>query len=161
MSYSLDANVLLYASDETNPWHRPAKDFLADCLAKSELLCLAWPTIMAYLRIATHPSIFEKPLTPAEAEQNIQALLDLPHVRALAEEEGFWETYRTVTAELPVRGNLVPDAHVAALLRHHEIATLYTKDKDFRKFDFLTPVDPFPGAPKEEPPKEGRPEGER
>jgi hypothetical protein len=44
---------------------------------------------------------------------------------------------------LPVRGNLVPDAHLASLLRQHGVKTLYTRDTDFRKFDFLEVSDPF------------------
>jgi uncharacterized protein len=42
-----------------------------------------------------------------------------------------------------VRGNLVPDAHLAALLRQHGIRTLYTNDSDFRKFSFPDVQDPF------------------
>jgi len=41
------------------------------------------------------------------------------------------------------RGNLVPDAHIASLLRQHGIRELYTRDRDFRKFDFLRVYDPF------------------
>jgi len=44
---------------------------------------------------------------------------------------------------LPVRGNLVPDAQVAALLLHHGLRTIYTRDRDFQKFDFLDARDPF------------------
>jgi len=60
----------------------------------------------------------------------------------LSEEEGFLEIYRAVTAHFPVRGNLVPDAHLAALLRQHGVGRLYTVDRDFRKFDFLKVTDP-------------------
>ncbi len=63
-------------------------------------------------------------------------------MRCLAEEEGFWDVYRGITGRIPVRGNLVPDAHLAALLRQHGIKTLYTHDRDFRKFDFLDVRDP-------------------
>jgi predicted nucleic acid-binding protein len=42
-----------------------------------------------------------------------------------------------------VRGNLVPDAHLAALLRQHGVSTLFTRDADFRKFGFLQVKDPF------------------
>ena len=55
----------------------------------------------------------------------------------------FDEIYRQVTAHFPVRGNLVPDAHLAALLRQHGVRRLYTVDRDFRKFDFLQVDDPF------------------
>jgi predicted nucleic acid-binding protein len=68
---------------------------------------------------------------------NIETLLELPHVRFLAEDEGFWALYRKTTTEVPTRGNLVPDAHLAALLRQHGVKTLCTPDKDFRKFGFL------------------------
>jgi toxin-antitoxin system PIN domain toxin len=98
---------------------------------------------MSYLRIATHPGIFSAPLSPAEALANIEALAGLPHVRLLAEEDGFLEVYRSVAGAFPVRGNLVPDAHLAALLRQHGVRTLYTRDADFRKFAFLDVRDPF------------------
>ena len=98
---------------------------------------------MAYLRIATHPAIFAQPLTPAEAEKNIQSLLQLPQVRLLSEGDQFWDAYRRVTTNIPTRGNLVPDAHLAALLQYHGVATLYTKDRDFKKFDFLDVRDPI------------------
>ena len=78
---------------------------------------------------------------------NVEALTRLPHVRLLSEEEGFWEIYRGVTGEVNVRGNLVPDAHLAALLRQHGIRTLYTNDSDFRKFSFLDVRNPFPATP--------------
>lgn len=75
--------------------------------------------------------------------RNIEALVGLPHVRLLAEEEGVWEVYQDVVRGWPARGNQVPDAHLAALLRQHGVETLYTGDADFRRFDFLRIVNPF------------------
>ena len=143
MSFALDVNILLYASDSGGARHREARDFLEQCLAGPELMYLGWPTVMGYLRMATHPSIFRKPLSPAEAEHNIDSILGLRHVRVLAEGDGFWEVYQSVTGQVPTRGNLVPDSHLAALLLHHGIKTLYTRDRDFRKYDFLTVRDPL------------------
>jgi toxin-antitoxin system PIN domain toxin len=143
MSYSVDHNILLYASDQTSPRHTAALQFLEDRASDPELLCVAWPTLMGYLRIATHPRIFAQPLTPTEALGNVEALLRLPRVRILSEAEGFLQVYRAVTATLVVRGNLVPDAHLAALLRQHDVRTLYTLDADFRRFPFLEVRDPF------------------
>jgi toxin-antitoxin system PIN domain toxin len=98
---------------------------------------------MAYLRIATHPRIFAAPLPPDEAWSNIGALLALPHVRAVSELDGFTDAYRHVTGDLVVRGNLVPDAHLAAVLFQHGVRTLYSTDRDFRKFASLDVRDPF------------------
>ena len=93
--------------------------------------------------MATHSSIFAQPLSPDEAAGNIQALLGLAHCRALGEEDGFWAVYREVTQSVPARGNLVPDAHLAAVLRQHGVVKLFTHDRDFRKFDFLEAIDPL------------------
>ena len=143
MSYSVDVNVLLYASDASSPKHPEAIRFLQQRAADPDLLCIAWSTLMAFLRISTHPRIFAHPLSPGEALGNVESLLSLPRVRVLSEGEGFLENYREVTAHFPVRGNLVPDAHLAALLRQHGVRRLYTTDRDFRKFDFLEVADPF------------------
>jgi uncharacterized protein len=143
VSFSLDVNVLLYASDASSPVNRAAHRFLEGAAAGGDLLCLGWPTMMSYLRMATHPRIFASPLSPSEALGNVEALAALPHVRLLAEEPGFLDVYREVTSAFPVRGNLVPDAHLAALLKQHGVRTLFTRDTDFRKFDFLDLRDPF------------------
>ncbi len=143
MSFALDANVLVYASDAASPYHPRARGFLEECVAGREVVCLAWTSAMAYLRIATHPAIFQSPLSPTEAAANLDAFLRVPHVRMLAEDEGFWEVYREVTRAVTVRGNLVPDAHLAALLRQHGVRRLFTNDSDFRKFEFLDVRNPF------------------
>jgi toxin-antitoxin system PIN domain toxin len=143
LSYAVDVNVLLYASDASSPFSKPARAFLKTCAAGPEVFCLAWPTLQSYVRLATHPAIFASPLTPDDAEANVRTLLDLPHARVLAEREGFWETYRDVTRDLAVRGNDVPDAWLAAILRQNDVTTLFTNDRGFRKYAFLRVENPF------------------
>jgi uncharacterized protein len=145
MSFSIDVNILLYASDTASPHFERAKSFIESCIAQREVFYLGWPTVMSYLRIATHPAVFDHPLSPDEAMANIETLRNLPHARFLSEEEGFWAVYRATTSVVPTRGNLVPDAHVAALLRYHGVKTLYTHDRDFLKFPFLDVRDPLAG----------------
>ncbi len=143
MSFGVDVNVLLYASDQGCPQHARATGFLQSCVADGQVFCLAWLTLMSYLRMATHPRIFLQPLSHADAVSNVEALMALPHCRIIGEQEGFWNVYREVTGDVPTRGNLVPDAHLAAVLRQNGIATLYTHDRDFRKFAFLDVRDPL------------------
>lgn len=143
MSYSLDVNILVYATDQASRFHVNAKAFMAQCFASDEPLCLAWSTLLGYQRIATHPRIFAKPLCPAAALSNITQLTALPQTHLLTEREGFLGLYAEVTSQLTVRGNLVPDAHLATLLKQHGVGKLYTHDKDFRKFEFLTLGDPL------------------
>lgn len=143
VSYAFDANVLVYASDSASPHHAGASAFLAGRVADPDLCCLAWPTLMAYLRIATHPGIFAHPLAPADAWRNVRRLLALPRVTLIGEPPGFADVIDDLWSRLIVRGNLVPDAHLAAILQANGVRRLYTRDSDFRKFPFLEVVDPL------------------
>jgi predicted nucleic acid-binding protein len=69
-------------------------------------------------------------------------LQNLHHCRVIAEEDGFWDTYRKVTAGTPIRRNLIPDAHLASILLGHGVAAIHTRDRDFRQFSFLDVRDP-------------------
>lgn len=143
MSYSLDANILIYASDQDSPYYEKATRFLTDCMNNTEPLYICWPTLFAYLRISTHPGIFAAPLTPKAALENVETLRVLPHVRFIGEGEQFWEHYRETCQGLNVRGNLVPDAQVAALLRERGVRRLFSRDRDFLKFPYVELTDPF------------------
>jgi toxin-antitoxin system PIN domain toxin len=142
MSVTVDANVLVYASNEADPVHRPARSLLEKLAAGPGLVYLFWPTIMGYLRIVTHPGILLSPLTPDEASANVAALLARAHVRAPGEADGFWRLYR-VTAGGDTRGNHVPDAHLATLMRQHGVSVVYTRDRDLRRYEGLDVRDPF------------------
>jgi toxin-antitoxin system PIN domain toxin len=143
MSYSIDTNILLYASDEESPHHEKAKRFIEGRGDDPDLLCLTWGTLMGYQRIATHPSIFRNPLNAQQAWSNVENLLALPRCRIVQEQENFDKEYAELSGQLGVRGNLVPDAHLAVLLRQHGVTKIYTADSDFRKFEFLKVINPL------------------
>jgi len=137
VSYSIDVNLLLYASDASSPLHSRARTFLEGCARNDEPVYLCYLTLMAYVRMSTHPRIFTSPLTPAEAVANVEGLAGLPQARLIGEREGFLDAYKEVTNRVVVRANLVPDAHVASILRQHGVSTLYTANvDDFRKLGF-------------------------
>ncbi|CAN5621478.1 type II toxin-antitoxin system VapC family toxin [soil metagenome] len=142
MSATVDANVLIYADNQRDPMHERARALIQRLSAGPDLLYLFWPTILGYLRIATHPGILPVPIRPSEAVANIDALLRLPHVVIGGESPTFWRTY-LASGGSEVRGNLVPDAHLAALMRDSGVRILYTRDKGFRRFDFVDVRDPF------------------
>jgi toxin-antitoxin system PIN domain toxin len=143
MSRTVDANVLLYAADETSPRHLEARRLVERIAAGPEIAYLFWPTVMAYLRIATHPSIFQRPLPARDAIANIDSLLSRPHVRAPGEQPEFWQRYRSVAADAAPSGNLIPDAHLVALMLENEVRTIWTHDRDFRRFRGIDVRDPF------------------
>jgi len=140
---TLDTNVLIHASDESSSFHDGAIELLEALATGPDLFYLFWPVALGYLRISTHPTIFQKPLSAAEAMANLEDLLSRPHVRTGGEADGFWDTYREVTGGAVVRGNLVPDAHVVALMRQHGVSTIWSHDRDFLKFPGISVRDPF------------------
>jgi predicted nucleic acid-binding protein len=80
MSYSVDVNVLLYASDQAGPRYEEAIQFLLNRASDPELFCICWATPMSYIRISPHPSIFSHPLSPGEALENVESLLIQPQI---------------------------------------------------------------------------------
>lgn len=142
MSVTLDANVLIYASNEADARHETADTLVARLAAGPQLLYLFWPTLLGYVRLVTHPAILPRPLNAKDALHNVQQLLRPAHVRTPGEDDGFWDHFRAVAGD-QTRGNDVPDAHLAALMRQYGVRILYTRDRDFRRYDDIEPRDPF------------------
>jgi hypothetical protein len=143
VSHTVDANVLLYASDEASTLHARAREFVARMAAGPEIAYLFWPTIVAYLRVATHPAVFARPLSAAEALDNIDQLLARPHVQSPGEGDRFWPSFREVAQDATPTGNLVADAHIVALMLESDVRTIWTHDRDFRRFSGIEVRDPF------------------
>ena len=142
MSASIDANFLVYADNFDDPAHGQARALIDQLSAGRDLLYLFWPTIFAYLRISTNPRILRHPIAPSDAVRNVDSLLALPHVITPGEREGFWRTYLD-SGGATVRGDAVPDTHLASLMRENGVRILYTRDRGFRRFEFLDVRDPF------------------
>lgn len=143
MSYSFDTNLLLYASNESSEFHGRAKEFINGRVEDADILCLTWPVLISYQRIATHPSIFSNPMSAETAWGNVQQLLKLPRARVIQETASFALDYAEVSKSAGIYGNLVHDAHIATILRQHGVRRFYTADTDFKKFGFLEIVNPL------------------
>lgn len=64
-------------------------------------------------------------------------------MQIVGEHDRFWAAYRRVAAEADVRGNLVPDAHLVALMLENGVRTIWTHDRDYRRFPDIEARDPF------------------
>lgn len=142
MAVTVDTNVLVYAANADDEAFEEARGLLDRLARGPELLYLFWPTVMGFLRIATHPGIFSRPLSCEAATKAVDALLERPHVRTPSERAGFWTAYKA-TADRDSRGNDVPDAYLAALMRQHGVSVIYTRDRGFRRYTGLDVRDPF------------------
>lgn len=142
MSTTVDTNILVYATDTGTDAGEVAHELLEGLARGPDLLYVFWPALMGFIRITTNPAINERPLTPTEAMDSVATLLARPNVRAPGEGAGFLKVYKS-TAPHMTRGRQVPDAHIAALMRQHGVGTIYTRDRDFRRFDGIRVADPF------------------
>jgi toxin-antitoxin system PIN domain toxin len=111
-------------------------------LSESAPVLLSWWTVLAFLRLATHPRIFPQPYSPAEATAIVSSWLERPMVALAIPGPAYWDRARQVITEANARGNLLNDALLAALALENG-APLATTDVDFRRFSGLSIVDPL------------------
>ncbi len=129
----LDANLLLYAVDAASPLNEAASDWLESQLGGTRRVGMPWQTIGAFLRIATHPRVVTNPLSSGDAWGFVQRWLDADPVWVPPATERTARILGELTRRLPVTGNLVPDAQLAALALEHGLVVM-TADTDFARF---------------------------
>ena len=138
----VDANLLLYAVDESSVHNRTASSWLEEALAGGSRVGLPWQTIGAFLRIVTHPRVVENPLSGADAWRYVADWLAVPVVWIPPATENTARVYAGLCEQVEVTGNLVPDAQLAAIAVEHGTA-LYSADTDFMRFPGLRWINPL------------------
>lgn len=133
----VDANILLYAVDETSPFHERARDWMEETLNGSRRVGLPWASLTAFLRIVTNPRALADPLAPAAAWALVDAWLDAPTVWVPTPGRGHREILGRLVGDLDLRANLIPDAVLAALCIEHGLE-MVSADTDFARFTELT-----------------------
>ena len=132
----VDANLLLYAIDERSPRHGAARAWLEARLSGDEPVAFAWAVLLAFLRLSTNPRVFEHPLSAERAFDVIQAWLAQPCATMVHPGDRHALLLRQLLGSLGTAGNLVSDAHLAALAIEHG-AELSSSDTDFARFSGL------------------------
>jgi len=138
----VDANILLYAEDSLSPRHSAAREWWDGVLSGALPVCLCWPVIGAFLRIGTNPRVFEHPLSLGKAVNRVNTWLEQPCVRLVEPTRRHWEVFRQMLTEGQAAGNLVSDAHLAALAAEHG-CRLCSTDHDFARFPSLQWINPI------------------
>ena len=136
-----DANVLLYAYDRGSRFHVPCRAWFEAALSGSDSLGLPWQSVLAFIRIATNPRVYERPMALDTACATVSAWLARPQVQIPEPAARYWEILRALLQEARVTGPLVTDAALAAIALECG-ATLCTTDRDFRRFESLKLLDP-------------------
>jgi toxin-antitoxin system PIN domain toxin len=132
----IDSNLLVYAHVTSFPQHERARTWLDAQLGGLAPVGLPWPSLLGFLRIATNPRIFERPASLAEAWRQVAAWLDCEVAWIPQPTERHREVLEFLLSAPGVQGNLVPDAHLAALAIEHGLQ-LHSTDGDFARFPGL------------------------
>lgn len=137
----VDANILLYATDADSRFHAPAREWLEGALNGGTRVGFPWASLVAFQRIVTHPRVTTHPLDAAQAWSHVtdwlsaeQAWIPTPGARHA-------DIFGRLLTAGDVRGNLVTDAHVAALALEHGVG-LASYDSDFARFEGLNWIVP-------------------
>ena len=142
----VDANLLLYAANRAAPDHARAQTWLDDRLNGSVAVGLPWPSLLAFVRLATNPAILKHPITTAEAWHQVEEWLACEPAWTPVPAEGHRRIVGGFLNASWMTSRLVPDAHLAALAIEHGL-TLQSTDGDFARFPGLKWENPLTAQP--------------
>src|SRR5258708_5789005 len=136
-----DVNMLVYAHDTTSEFHGSAVAWLEEVLTTQQVF-FTWHTITGFLRIVTNNRIYENPLDMPLAIQIVDSWLANDSAHLVSLKKSNWPLFSKVLIESQSNGNLVMDAHLAAMAASCG-ATLASTDRDFGRFPGLQFINPI------------------
>lgn len=140
-----DLNLLIYAVDRGSPAHAAAEQWWNGLLSGTETVALTWTVLLGFVRLMTNPRIMDSPLTGDGALDYVDRWLAHPLTTVIAPTPRHATVLRDLLRGTGTAGNLVGDAHLAALAVEHG-AELCSADRDFGRFAGLRWSNPIPGG---------------
>jgi hypothetical protein len=138
----VDANLLLFSVDVTAPAHSQAASWLEAQLNGSRRVGLPWESLSAFLRISTHPRVTASPLRVQAAWQFVEQWLSVPVAWIPSVTDAHAEVLGRLLTKYQLTGNLVPDAHLAAIAIQHGLEVC-SADTDFARFEEIRWTNPI------------------
>jgi toxin-antitoxin system PIN domain toxin len=130
----VDANVLLYAINSDAVQHEDARRWMEGALNGEEAIGFSWTVLLAFLRLSTRRGLFARPLEVAEAIDMTDEWLAQPPAVIVQPTTRHGAILRGLLGSTGSGGNLVNDAHLAALAVEHG-AEIVSYDTDFERFN--------------------------
>ena len=129
----VDANLLIYAHVASLPQHPAARLWLDEELNGMQRLGLPWPSLLAFVRLASNPRVFEHPETVSQAWRQVDHWLACATAWIPLPTDRHREILGRLLEGTGLGANHVPDAHLAALAIEHGLI-LCSTDSDFARF---------------------------
>ncbi len=140
----LDTNVLVYAADAASPFHRACRERVEQARLDASPAFVTWSILYEFLRVTTHVRAPVSPWSQQAAWGYVESLIAPPGFEVLVATPRHASVLARTVLDVPeLRGNIVHDVHTAVLMREHGISRICTRDADFRRFPFLTVLDPL------------------
>ncbi len=140
---AVDTNVLVYAAIASSERHSRASAILLKLAEGAEGWAIPWPCLYEFLRVVTHPRVYSPPMPLKKARAAVAEIVRSPSLVLLSETDRHAAMLATVLSETDVVGNLMHDAHIAALCREYGVAEIITGDRDFLRFRGFKVTNPF------------------
>jgi toxin-antitoxin system PIN domain toxin len=140
---ALDTNILVYARREETPHHAQAKDLVIKLAEGDSLWALPWPCIYEFVRVVSHPRVFDPPTRLERALEDLDSLFQSPSLTLLQEGPRHAAFMQRLLKAGQATGNLAHDAHIAALVVEHGVSELWSTDRDFARFPGVNVRNPF------------------
>jgi uncharacterized protein len=139
----VDANVLLYAVNADAPHHERSRRWLDEALSGGATVAFSWVVLLAFVRLVTKDGLFPHPLTVDEAMDRVEAWLAAGPAVVVEPTVRHARIVRDLLGDVGVGGNLVNDAHLAALAVEHR-GVVVSYDNDFGRFPGVSWEEPAP-----------------
>lgn len=137
-----DVNVLVYAHRQDAPRHAEYRRWLEDVISGDAAYGMSDLVLSGFMRVVTHPRVFATPSSMADALAFVGQLRDQPNCLTILPGRRHWDIFTRLCTGAGARGNLVPDAYLAALAIESGCQWV-TTDRDFARFDGLVWRHPF------------------
>jgi len=137
-----DVNILVYAHREDAPGHERFRIWLEELINGDEAYGISDLVCSGFIRIVTHPAIFDPPSTIDEALTFLDRLVSQPACVRIAPGARHWQIFSGLCRATRARGNHVPDAYFAALAIESGSEWI-TSDGDYGRFPGLRWRRPF------------------
>jgi toxin-antitoxin system PIN domain toxin len=134
---AVDTNVLVYAHREELAKHPAARARLISLAEGDASWAIPVFCLGEFVRVITHPRLFDPPHSVAEACRALERVLASPSLRLLLPGDRYWPLLAEALRQADARGNLAFDAQIAALCREAGASALLTEDRDFARFPGL------------------------
>lgn len=140
-----DVNVLVYAHREDAPDHDAYRRWLEAAVGSEAAYGLSDLVLSGFLRVVTHPRVFAAPSPLADALAFCAQLSERPNRVPIAPGDRHWALFARLCDGAGAKGNLVPDAFLAAMAIEHGCEWI-TTDRDFARFEGLRWRHPLGGG---------------